>query len=87
MSESAVVTPQVRRALARPGPWLARMVGNDVGKGLLSLWANRTTLVPELAVLVAYYILVQFLIGGGRLMQALLPPPCSASPSTPSPTS
>lgn len=54
MTDSADVT--LRRTLARPGPSLARMVGNEVAKGLLSLWANRTTLVPELAVLVAYYI-------------------------------
>lgn len=74
MTEGAAFTPQVRRGLARPRPSLVRLLGNEVAKGLLSLWANRKTLVPELAVLVAYYILVQFLIGGGRLVQALFAP-------------
>ncbi len=47
------------------------MLGNETSKGLLVLWANRGTLVPELAVLTVFYLFIQFFIGGGRLVQAL----------------
>lgn len=47
------------------------MLVNETSKGLLVLWANRGTLVPELAVLAVFYLFIQFFIGGGRLVQAL----------------
>lgn len=50
------------------------MLGNETAKALLVLWANRSTLVPELAVLVVFYVFIQFFIGGGRLVQALYAP-------------
>jgi ABC-2 type transport system permease protein len=50
------------------------MLGNETAKGLLVLWANRGTVVPALAVLVVFYLLIQFLIGGGHLVPALYAP-------------
>lgn len=50
------------------------MVGNETLKGLLTLRANWQTLVPELAVLVVFYSMIQFFIGGGRVVPAVLAP-------------
>ncbi len=65
---------QLRPAVAWPRPSLTRMVGNETLKGLLVLWAHRGTLVPELGVLVVFYLFIQFFIGGGRLVPALFAP-------------
>lgn len=73
MSETAAAT-QLRLPAAPPRPSLMRMLGNETLKGLLVLWAHRGTLVPELAVLVILYLFIQFFIGGGRLIHALLAP-------------
>src|SRR5215471_13707811 len=53
---------------------VARMLGNETVKGLLVTWANWGTLVAALAVLVVFYLFVQFLIGAGRLVPALYAP-------------
>ena len=53
---------------------VARMLGNETVKGLLVSWANWGTLVAALAVLVVFYLFVQFLIGAGRLVPALYAP-------------
>lgn len=66
--------PRVGYVTKSPRPSLARVMGNETSKGLLVLWANRGTLVPELAVLVVFYLFVQFFIGGGRLVAALYAP-------------
>lgn len=50
------------------------MLGNETTKGLLVTWANWGTLVPALAVLVVFYIFIQFLVGGGRMVPALYAP-------------
>ncbi len=73
MSDSIAAT-QLRLAAARPRPSLARMLGNETLKGLLVTWAHRGTLVPELGVLVVFYVFIQFFIGGGRLVHALFAP-------------
>ncbi len=65
---------QLRPAVARPRPPLIRMLGNETSKGLLVLWAHRGTLVPEMGVLVVFYVFIQFFIGGGRLVHALFAP-------------
>jgi ABC-2 type transport system permease protein len=59
---------------SRPDPSLVRMLANETVKSLLVLWANRATLVPELAVLVVFFLFVQFVIGGGRLVPAVYAP-------------
>jgi ABC-2 type transport system permease protein len=50
------------------------MLGNETLKGLLVLRANWRTLILELAVLVVLYVMVQFFIGGGRFIHAVLAP-------------
>lgn len=52
----------------------SRMLGNETLKGLLALRANWRTLIPELAVLVVFYILLEFFIGSGRFVRGLLAP-------------
>ena len=73
MSENAVVS-RIRFSASRPTPSVATMLGNETVKGLLVTWANRGTLVPALGVLVVFYIFIQFLIGGGRMVPALYAP-------------
>jgi ABC-2 type transport system permease protein len=50
------------------------MLGNETAKDMLVTLANWGTLVPALAVLVVYYIFIQFLIGGGRMVPGLYAP-------------
>ncbi|MGH2811837.1 MAG: ABC transporter permease [Actinomycetota bacterium] len=52
---------------------LARIMGNETYKNILTLWAYRLTIVPELALLALTYLMLQFFIGGGKLVDALLP--------------
>lgn len=73
MSDLAAVRSPLA-PFAAPRPSLLRMLGNETGKGLLVLWANRATLVPELGVLIIFYVFIQFFIGGGRLVPALYAP-------------
>ncbi len=73
MSETVAAT-QLRPAAARPRPSPTRLLGNETLKGLLVLWAHRGALVPELGVLVIFYVFIQFFIGGGRLVHALFAP-------------
>ena len=53
---------------------IVRMLGNETDKGLLTLWAHRGTLLPELAGLGALYLFFQFIIGGGHLVHAIFAP-------------
>ncbi len=50
------------------------MLGNETSKGLILLWGNRRTILPELGVLFAFYFLIQFFLGDGRVVQALFAP-------------
>ena len=56
----------------------ARMLGNETAKGLRLMWAHRVTLAPQLLVMGVMYLLFQLVIGGGRLVPALLPVTLSA---------
>jgi ABC-2 type transport system permease protein len=67
---TTIAPPSMTRAV----PSVPRMLGNETAKSLLVLWANRATLVAELAVLVVFFVFVQFLIGGGRLIEAVFAP-------------
>jgi ABC-2 type transport system permease protein len=60
-------------ALSATAIGLTRAVGNETYKNLLTLWAYRLTLLPELALLALTYLMLQFFIGGGKLVEALLP--------------
>lgn len=59
-----------------PAPWSAvgRIFLNETHKNLLTLWAYRKTLVPELVLAAFTYLVLQFFIGGGRLVDELIPP-------------
>lgn len=65
---------------AAPGPspasvsTVGRIFLNETHKNLLSLWAYRKTLVPELVLAAFMYLVLQFFIGGGRLVDELIPP-------------
>lgn len=74
MPESAAVTAPLPLPAVRPRPALARMLGNETLKGLLKLRASWGTLLPEFAVLVGFYLMLQFLLGDGRLVPALYGP-------------
>jgi ABC-2 type transport system permease protein len=74
MAESAAVVSRIPPVAAQPRPSLLRMLGNETAKSLLVLWANRATLVPELGVLVVFFVFVQLFVGGGRLVEALYAP-------------
>lgn len=71
MPETAAPPRTLPIAQARPRPSFARLMGNETQKGLLVLRANWGTLVPELAVLVVFFLMLQFLLGGGSLVPAL----------------
>lgn len=76
MDKSAVAAPALSSStVASLNPLtLVRIVGNETYKNLLTLWAYRLTLVPELALLALTYLMLQFFIGGGRLVDTLIPP-------------
>ncbi len=65
---------QLTLTSARPAPSVVRMLGNETSKGLILLWGNRRTILPELGVLFAFYFLIQFFLGDGRVVQALFGP-------------
>jgi ABC-2 type transport system permease protein len=49
------------------------MLGNETVKNLDILWHRRILVLVELAMMVLFYLGVQYLIGGGSLVDALLP--------------
>jgi ABC-2 type transport system permease protein len=50
-----------------------RMLGAEVHKGLSLLWASKLTLIPEVGAVALVYLALQFFIGDGRIVSALLP--------------
>ena len=70
---SAVASRQTFTS-ALPGLSVLRMLGNEMSKGLILLWDNRRTILPELGALLVFYFLIQFLVGGGRVVPALFAP-------------
>jgi ABC-2 type transport system permease protein len=53
---------------------VGRLFANETYKNLLTLWAYRKTLIPELALAAFTYLAIQFFIGGGELVDELIPP-------------
>ena len=70
---SAVASRQTF-TIPRPRPSVVRMLANETSKGLILLWDNRRTILPELGALLVLYFLIQFLVGGGRVVPALFAP-------------
>ena len=77
MSQStAVATHRIGgRAAGQVAPaTVARVFVNETAKNLLTLWAYRKTLIPELGLAAFTYLMLQFFIGGGELVEELVPP-------------
>jgi len=68
--------PMVAAIPVRPHPARSalRIVGNETAKGLRIWWANRATILPELLVLAGFFLVVQYLLGGGRIVGELVAP-------------
>ncbi|MGH9212735.1 MAG: ABC transporter permease [Acidimicrobiales bacterium] len=49
-----------------------RMVGNEIARGLRLRWVYRATLVPELFGGVAMFLMVQYFVGDGRILDDLV---------------
>lgn len=71
---NAIASRQTALTSARPAPSVAHMVGNETWKGMILLRDNRRTILPELGALLVFYFLIQFLVGGGRVVPALYAP-------------
>lgn len=52
---------------------MAQMLGNETTKHVIMLWHRRGIVFAELAVMVSFFVGVQYLVGGGKLIDALLP--------------
>jgi ABC-2 type transport system permease protein len=50
----------------------AGMVANEIVKGLRLRWAYRATVIPELFGAVVMYLMVQYFVGGGQILDALV---------------
>src|SRR5260370_25373213 len=74
MPEAAAVNAQTPSTPVLPVRSLPLMLANETAKGLLILRANLGTLIPEIAVLVVFYLFIQFFIGGGRMVPSLYAP-------------
>lgn len=49
-----------------------RMVGNEIARGLRLRWVYRATLLPELFGGIAMYLMVQYFVGDGRILDDLV---------------
>lgn len=80
MATRIVGSPTRRAVVAAPAAWpgagrsAPRILANEAAKGLRIWWANRATIVPELLVLAWLFIGLQYLLGGGRLVERLVTP-------------
>lgn len=52
---------------------VGRVFVNETYKNLLMLWAYRKTLIPEVALAGFMYLALQFFIGGGEMVDELIP--------------
>lgn len=50
----------------------ARMIGNETTKGLWLLWVYRATMAPTLLALGGMYLVFQYFVGGGRIIDDLV---------------
>lgn len=79
MAGTTSLVPSPRGVASRPAVtgqtrWaIAQMLGNETAKHLLTLWHRRVIFLGELAAIAAFYLGAQYLIGGGRLVDELLP--------------
>lgn len=64
---TTTTVPTVRAAGGR-----ASMIANEAGKGLRLLWVYRATLIPSLLSLTIMYLVFQYFVGGGSIVDALV---------------
>jgi ABC-2 type transport system permease protein len=50
----------------------ARMVANETAKGLRLVWSYRATLLPTVLSLLGMYLVFQYFVGGGRIVDDLV---------------
>jgi ABC-2 type transport system permease protein len=48
-----------------------RMLGNETRKGLQITWAHRASLIPQFGFLTVMYWVIQYFVGGGRILPEL----------------
>lgn len=48
-----------------------RTIGNEIHKGLQLTWAHRASLIPQFGFLTVMYWIIQYFVGGGRILPAL----------------
>lgn len=72
---AAVTTPVPAPPLPAAGLGLAagaRVVGNETVKALQVMWSHKATLVPQLGFMAVMFWVLQFFIGGGRVLDDLV---------------
>lgn len=50
-----------------------RVVANEAVKGLLVAWSRKATLVPQVVLAMVMYLMVQLVLGEGRIIHTVLP--------------
>lgn len=70
---SLSAAPAARPVAGVRAPLAVRVIANEAGKGLLVAWSHKATLVPQVVLAMVMYLLVQLVLGGGRIVHAVLP--------------
>ncbi|MGH9186264.1 MAG: ABC transporter permease, partial [Acidimicrobiales bacterium] len=65
---TTTTAPAVRAATGDP----IRMIANEAGKGLRLLWTYKATLIPSLLSMSVMYLVFQYFVGGGRIVDELV---------------
>ncbi len=63
--------PALRSARSAPGEGL-RIVGNETIKALQLMWSHRAVMVPQVAAMAVWFWVIQFFVGGGRIVDELV---------------
>ena len=71
MPTTTLPTPPAVRVTGDPGA-RARMIANEAGKSLRLLWTYRATLIPSLLMMVVMYLVIQYFVGDGRIVDGLV---------------
>lgn len=66
-------SPSATPAARVRAPLPVRVLGNEAAKGLLLAWSHKATLVPQVVLAMVMYAMVMLVLGGGRIVHAVLP--------------
>lgn len=72
MTTTATVRPTTFRGTRPAAGARARMVGNEIGKLLRLRWAYRGTVIPEVVSGLVLYLMGQYFVGGGKILDDLV---------------